>query len=155
MKTSERGIALICAHEGFVPVAYDDFAPKKALKPGDKVRGTLTIGYGHAGPDVQIGQTISEAEGRALLARDLAWAEGAVNEYARGTMLQNEFDALVSLTFNIGATALKNSTLLRCFNAGDKLAAADQFLRWTRSKGVELPGLKARRIAERNLFIGA
>ncbi len=154
MRISNRGLDLVKAHEGLRLNAYDDFRPNYALKPGDTVKGTLTIGYGSTGPHVRIGMTVTEAEAAELLKADLAWAEGAVNEYARGPMLQNEFDALVSLTFNIGATALKNSTLLRCFNAGDKLAAADQFLRWTRSKGIELPGLKSRRVAERNMFMG-
>lgn len=155
MKTSERGIALICAHEGFVPVAYDDFAPKKALKPGDKVRGTLTIGYGSTGPHVFIGQEITEAQGKELLKRDLATAEAAVNEAVRVTLKQNEFDALVSFAFNVGAGAFKGSTLLKKLNAGDRIGAADQFLRWDKSKGIALAGLTRRRLAERNLFIGA
>lgn len=154
MRTSTAGIETICAHEGFVARAYDDFAPKKVLKPGDKVRGTLTVGFGHTGPDVFIGQTITEAEGKALLASDLAWAEEAVTKGARVPLAQHEFDALVSFTFNVGATAFANSTLLRVLNAGDRKGAADQFLRWTRSKGVELAGLKNRRFAERKLFLG-
>ncbi len=155
MKTSERGVAMICAHEGFVPRAYDDFAPKKILQPGDKVRGTLTIGYGHTGPDVFIGQEITEAQGREILKADLQIAESAVTKNVKVVLKPNEFDALVSFAFNVGGGAFAGSTLLRKLNAGDRIGAADQFVRWNKSKGVELAGLTKRRLAERNMFMGA
>lgn len=154
MKTSDRGVAMICAHEGFVPRAYDDFAPKKVLKPGDRIMGTLTIGYGHTGRDVFIGREITEAEGVAILKADLQIAEVAVSNAVTIALKQNEFDALVSFVFNVGGGNFRSSTLLKKLNAGDRIGAAGQFERWNKSKGVELPGLTKRRRAERNMFVG-
>jgi lysozyme len=155
MKTSDRGVAMICEHEGFMPRAYDDFAPKKVLKPGDKVRGTLTIGYGSTGPHVYIGKEITEAEGKELLKVDLQTAESAVTKAVKVPLKQNEFDALVSFVFNVGGGAFRSSTLLKKLNAGDRIGAANEFERWNKSKGIELAGLTRRRLAERNLFTGA
>lgn len=155
MKVSDGGVAFVARHEGIVLRAYDDFAPAKELKPGDAVKGTLTIGVGHTGPDVHIGQTITEAEAMALLRADLGTAEAAVNRLVTVPLTQNQFDALVSLVFNIGEGNFSKSTLLRRLNAGEREAAAGQFGRWNKSKGVELAGLTKRRAAERELFLKA
>lgn len=155
MKTSDSGVALICGHEGFVPRAYDDFRPRYELKPGDAVKGTLTIGYGHTGPDVKIGQTITEAQGRELLRSDLAAAEKDVTNAVHVPMKQHEFDALVSFVFNVGGTNFRKSTLLKKLNAGDRAGAAQQFAVWNKSKGQVLQGLVRRRAAEAKLFLGS
>lgn len=155
MRTSDAGVALIKAHEGFVPYAYDDFRPGRPVKPGEKIAGTLTIGYGSTGPHVRAGMTITEAEGETLLRRDLATAEKGVAVAIRVPLQQREFDALVSFAFNVGVGALSGSTLARKLNAGDRAGAAAEFPRWNRSKGRVLPGLSKRRAAERALFLGA
>lgn len=91
----------------------------------------------------------------ALLRADLGTAEAAVNRLVTVPLTQNQFDALVSLVFNIGEGNFSKSTLLRRLNAGEREAAAGQFGRWNKSKGVELAGLTKRRAAERELFLKA
>ena len=147
MKTSDRGVALIKAHEGLRLEAYPDPAH------GWKV---ATIGYGHttaAGPPkVERGMKITEAGADAILRQDLAKFERYVTDAVKVPLNQNEFDALVSFTFNLGPGNLRSSTLLKKLNAGDRAGAADEFLKWTKAGGKTLPGLVKRREAERALF---
>lgn len=148
MQTSDQGIALIKRHEGVRLEAYPD--------PG---RGweIPTIGVGHtsaAGPPaVTRGMRITEAGADAILRADLAKFERAVNSLVHVSLTQAQFDALVSLAFNIGPGALAKSTLLRKLNRSDYQGAADQFLVWNKSNGKTLPGLVSRRKAERALFL--
>ncbi|KQD16250.1 lysozyme [Acinetobacter baumannii] len=68
-------------------------------------------------------------------------------------LTQNQFDALVSLAYNIGSGAFKGSTLLKLLNKGDYKGAADQFLVWNKAGGKVMKGLVRRREAERALFL--
>lgn len=145
MKTGKAGISLIKGYEKLRLMSY----PCEA--------GIWTVGYGHtatAGP----GQKISEARAEGLLEADLYNAESAVNKVPAGTLNQNQFDALVSLVFNIGVAAFRASTLLKCLTRGipNYPGAAEQFAAWNKArvKGVlqVLNGLTARRAAERKLF---
>lgn len=155
MKTGDAGVALIKSFEGFVPLAYDDLAPKRKLTPGMRPFGTLTIGYGHTGRDVVIGRRITPAEGEALLRADLATAEAAVTHRVSVPLNQNQFDALVSFVFNCGETNFARSTLLRLVNAGQFERAAREFAKWNKSGGKVLTGLIRRRSAEAALFAKA
>lgn len=150
---NSAGLDLVKSFEGCRLVAYDDLDPNKVLQKGDKPRGTLTIGYGHTGPDVFIGQKITAEEAQALLEGDLDEAEGGVESLATVKLSDNEFAALVSLAFNIGLGNFGSSTLLRKLNAGDKLAASQEFARWNKSKGKVQAGLTRRRAAEAALFL--
>ncbi|MBK3745859.1 lysozyme [Paraburkholderia aspalathi] len=149
MKTTEYGRKLIEQREGVRLTAYQDSV------------GIWTIGAGHTSaagaPKVTKGMAITAAEAAAILSRDLAIFESAVSSAVKVTLNQNEFDALVSLAFNIGAGAFKSSTLLKKLNAGDRAGAADQFLVWNKvtvdGKKVELKGLNTRRQAERKQFM--
>ena len=149
MKTSAAGRKLIEQREGVVLTAYRDSA------------GVLTIGVGHTSaagsPTVTPGMTITAAEASEILYRDLAVFETAVNSLVKVPLNQNEFDALVSFAFNVGAGALKTSTLLKRLNAGDRKAAADQFLVWNKitvgGKKKTLQGLVNRRKSEREQFL--
>lgn len=149
MKTSPSGRAAIAAREGCILTAYQDSV------------GVWTIGAGHTSaagaPKVTKGLKITAAQADAILSRDLAAVEAAVNGVVKVALNQNEFDALVSLTFNIGNGAFKGSTLLRKLNAGDRAGAADQFLVWNKGtvsgKKVEIKGLTVRREAERRQFL--
>ncbi len=147
MKTSDRGIALIKAHEGLRLEAYPDPAHGWSVP---------TIGFGHTSaagpPKVERGMKITEAGADAILRQDLAKFERYVLDAVKVPLNQNEFDALVSFTFNLGPGNLRSSTLLRKLNAGDRAGAADEFLKWTRAGGKTLPGLVKRREAERALF---
>ena len=111
-----------------------------------------TIGYGHT-KGVRMGQRISLAQAEQFLLEDVDWAEDAVNSLVKVRLSQNQFDALVSFVFNIGAGAFSKSTLLKCLNAGDYGSAANQLLRWNKQAGKELKGLTKRRQEERALFL--
>lgn len=140
MRTSQAGINLIKSHEGLRTKAY--------MCPAN----VLTIGYGHTGtvyPDM----VITHQEAEALLKKDLIRFEDAVNKYATVPLNQNQFDALVSFSFNVGINAFANSTLLRLLNIGNSFQAASQFGRWVRGGGQRLPGLVRRREEERRLFL--
>lgn len=116
--------------------------------------GVWTIGYGHTGTDVWPGLVITEKWAESLLERDLRTFEAYVSGYVKVDLTQDQFDALVSFVYNIGAEAFKNSTMLKKLNAGDYEGAAKEFPRWNKSKGKVLPGLVKRREAERKLFLG-
>ena len=134
-------ISLIKKHEGLRLEAY-------LPTPND----VWTIGYGHTHTAKQ-GQKITEAQAEALLRKDITWAEEAVNKSVVVPLTQNQFDALVSFVFNVGAGAFGSSTLLRLLNSKDYDGAANQFLRWNKQKGVALKGLTKRREEERKLFL--
>lgn len=152
MRTSEAGLDFVKGHEGLRLQAYYD------------PTGTLTIGYGHTAT-VQPGQVITLAQARELLRNDLRTAEMAVTRHliSKGVRLsQNEFDALVSLVFNAGEGNIflntynngfaYGSSLYNKILRGNKAEAAAHFMDWTKSKGVELPGLVRRRREEMSLF---
>ena len=96
---------------------------------------------------------ITEEQAEALLRKDIAWVEDAINTKVVVHLNQNQYDALASLIYNIGAGAFSKSTLLKMLNAGDYKGAAEQFLRWNRQKGKVLNGLTRRRQEERELFL--
>ncbi len=140
MKTSPAGIALITHFEGLRLIAYQDSV------------GVWTIGYGHTGPDVKPGLTITRQNAETLLANDLTRFEHGVQRLVTVPLNQNQFDALVSFSYNLGLGSLQQSTLLKKLNAGDYPGAAAQFPRWNKAGGKVLPGLVARREAEATLF---
>jgi len=115
--------------------------------------GVLTIGWGHTGSDVHSGMEISLEEAESFLMDDMMEADQAIFDYCEVDLSDNERAALISFIFNLGAGAFRTSTLLRLLNIGDHNAASKQFARWTKAKGMELPGLVRRREAERKLFV--
>ena len=139
MKTSPKGIALIKEFEGLRLKAYKC--------PG----GVWTIGYGHTA-GVKPGMVITETQAEQFLKEDLLVFENAVNNQNL-SINQNQFDALVSLIYNIGIGNFKKSTLLLKvrIDPGDN-SIMDEFLRWVYSKGRVLPGLQRRRLAEVKLY---
>lgn len=143
MQTND--VKAITEHEGLRLKAYKDIA------------GIWTIGYGDTGPDVKEGLVITKEEAVRRLKRRLVEFEGWVNRLVRVPLKQHQFDALVSLIYNIGPTNFSNSTLLKKLNAGDYLGAADQFLVWNKARvgGVlkEVNGLTNRRKSEREQFL--
>lgn len=148
MKTSQRGVDLIKEFEGLRLTAYYDAV------------GVLTIGYGHtnrsASADrypVYPGQTITAAKAEEILKADLVVFEDAVNRNVTYPINQNQFDALVSFTFNVGEGNLRSSTLLKKLNSGDIMGAANEFERWVYAGGQVYPGLVRRREAEKALFL--
>lgn len=115
--------------------------------------GKLTIGYGHTGDDVYEGLVISEAVAEDLLRKDMESAAADVLRLVTAPLSDNEFGALISFTFNLGAGNLASSTLLKLLNRHKYAEAADQFPRWVFAGGKRLEGLVSRRNAERDLFL--
>lgn len=155
MKISDNGIAKIKAWEAFIPYAYDDFDPPKTrrkIKAGDKVNGTLTIGYGHTGGDVRPGMSISEAQAEEFLRQDVGVAERAISREVKVELNQNEYDALTSFIFNVGTGAFKTSTLLKKLNEGRHDEVPGEMMKWINSKGKKMTGLVNRRSAEAGLW---
>ena len=144
MKTSDRGLALIREFEGCELEAYRDAV------------GVWTVGYGHTAaagePRPAPGMRITQEEAEAILRRDLGQYERAVAKATVVPLTQSQFDAMVSLCFNIGPAAFKRSSVCRFVNEGQPDRAADAFLMWNRAGGRELRGLTRRREAERALF---
>ena len=110
-----------------------------------------TIGYGHT-KTAKKGMKITLAGAEALLYQDLAWVEAAIDTYVQVPLNQNQYDAIASFIYNVGATAFRKSTMLKLLNAGDYDGAADQFPRWNKQKGKVLNGLTKRRQEENTLF---
>lgn len=144
MQVSPAGVALTRSMEGCALTAYPD--PASGGAP-------FTCGFGHTGPDVKPGMTITQAQADAWLEYDLARAAQVVNSLVHVYLNQNQFDALCDFVLNVGAGNFRSSTLLRLLSAGNFAAAADQFARWTQAAGKTMPGLVKRRAAERALFV--
>ena len=119
MQLNDRGFKFMEQEEGLRLEAYDDKNPNHKLQPGDHVRGTLTIGIGHTGPDVFIGQVITREQAYELFNKDCAWAQNAVNKYVKVPLRQNQYNALVSFVFNVGENNFRTSTLVHILN-GDR-----------------------------------
>lgn len=142
MKTSQAGLDLIKRFEGLRLEAYTCPA------------GVLTIGYGHTGPDVFAGLMLTADWAEDILRKDLAAFERGVMMYLDGApTTQNQFDAMVSLAFNIGLGGFMRSSVLRHHKAGNRLRAAASFLMWVRAGGRVMKGLINRRNAERKLYL--
>jgi len=145
LRVSPDGLALVKEFEGLYLEAYRDEV------------GIPTIGWGHTGLQhrdgtVFIGRTITREKAEELLRYDLHQFEERVKTFVKVELSQDEFDALVSFDFNTGGLA--KSTLLKLLNSGNRIGAADQFLRWNKAGGKVLRGLTRRRRSERNLFLG-
>lgn len=136
----DAGLALTKSFEGCLLTAYADQG------------GVWTIGYGHTGPGVHVGLTVTQDQADAFLESDVAGSVECVNKLVTADISQNQFDALVDFVFNLGCASLAQSSLLQDVNAGDFSDAAQQFLRWNHVHGVVIPGLTRRRQAEATLF---
>ena len=145
MSVSNLGVDLICGFEGKRLVAYDDGV------------GVWTIGFGTTiypnGIKVKKGDVCTESQAKEYMAHDLKKFELAVNGAVTVPLNQNQFDVLVSLAYNIGTNAFKNSTLVKKLNAGDIRGAAAQFDVWNKGGGKVMQGLVNRRAKEKALFL--
>ena len=139
MKISQEGVNLIKHFEGCRLEAYKCPA------------GVWTIGYGHT-KGVKEGDAIEQEAAEAFLIEDLEAFEQAVARLVKVPLTQQQFDALVSFTFNLGAGNLAASTLLRKLNNYQYAEVPEQMMRWVRAGGQVLDGLVRRRAAEAALF---
>ena len=141
MTTSPTGRTLIASFEGCVLTAYQD------------QRGIWSIGFGHTGAEVVEGLMWTQEQADTALADDLARrAEAPINSYLL-PLNQNQFDALVSLVYNIGQGDFAISTVLRKLKQGDFPGAATAILMWCKVNGETDPGLLRRREAEQAVFL--
>ena len=140
MEISNKCVSLVKSFEGFRDKAYQCSA------------GVWTIGYGTT-DGVEPGDRITPQEAEVWLKTDFGAFAAEVDAAITVSVTQNMFDALVSLAYNIGTGAFKNSTLLRLLNEGQANAAADQFDKWVSAGGRKLPGLVRRREIEKQLFL--
>ena len=169
-RTNQAGIELLKASEGLELEAYPD--PASALGQACSSRNLMmhgyrkvqgwemlrgdpwTIGFGHTGPEVKAGMKLAdEAAAVALKMVDLERFEVFVEANAGVPLTDNQFAALVSFAYNCGVTNLKNSTLLKKLRLKDYFGASEEFFKWNKAQGKELPGLTKRREAERKLFL--
>lgn len=139
MTYSEDGLHLTEQFEGCKLDAYQDSV------------GVATIGYGHT-RNVTMGMTCTQEQAEQWLQEDVQSAADAVNRLVTVELTQQEFDALVDFTFNLGAGNLQSSTLLRLLNSGDYTGAAAEFQKWDKAGGQVLAGLLRRRQAEADMF---
>ena len=145
MQISEEGKQLIKKFEGCRLEAYRCSANK------------LTIAYGRTS-NVKEGDTCTQEQAEAWLEEELIVYGAYVNSAVTVPLEQNEFDALVAWTYNLGSTNLNNSTMLKVLNENQKEDVPHQMRKWNKARvngeKVVLEGLVRRREAEALLFEG-
>lgn len=139
---SAAALVGILSHEGYRDRAYIPV-------PGD----VPTIGFGTTG-NVQMGDTTNPVKALQRSLQDVSKFEAALRRCVTAPLHQHEYDAYLSLSYNIGSGAFCQSTLVRKLNALDYAGACGEIMRWDKFKGRALPGLTARRQAEYKLCIG-
>lgn len=138
---NDAGLSLLKSFEGCRLKAYKDIV------------GVLTIGYGHTGPDVNLGLIWTQDQADQHLAQDLDKFVQGVEDLLEDDVTENQLAALVCFAYNVGLGNLGKSHLLSKLNAGDVQGAANEFLRWNRAGGQVVAGLTRRRQAEKALFL--
>lgn len=118
--------------------------------------GVLTIGYGHTGADVTPGKRITQEMAEVLFETDIKrFASQVAAKLAGARVNNNQFDALVSLAYNIGIGAFTKSALYRKLLANpDDPEIRGEFAKWVHGSGRVLPGLVKRRMAEADHYFG-
>ncbi len=137
---SGAGLSVISTYEGKENKAYKDPV------------GIVTICYGHT-KTAKLGQVKSDAECKQLLHEDVTSHGLAVSKAVKVPISQQQYDAMTSFTYNVGAGNFRKSTLLKKLNQGDYCGAAKEFPKWNKAKGKVLKGLTTRRAAEQKLFL--
>lgn len=139
---SAAGASGIILHEGEIGKVYLDPI------------GIPTVCVGHIKTvtKADLGKTYSHEVCMSLLAQDTSEAQSSVRQCVTAPITQEQYDSLVSFTFNVGGRALCTSTLARKLNSGDCLGAASEFPRWNKAGGRVLPGLVKRRAFEQAQF---
>lgn len=143
---SSLGLSILIQWEAVRTTAYLDSA------------GIWTICVGHT-KGVYQGMKATRDQCDVWLKEDLKIAERAVQRFVTYPISQNQYDALVIFTFNVGVEAFRTSTLLRKLNAGDIIGASNEFPRWNKERDPKTKqhrvskGLTNRRKAEQQLFL--
>lgn len=156
MEMSQKGIDLLSDWEGIKCKVYLDAASKRTIGIGhlltveELVSGVLSIG----GKAIQWQDGLSREQVKELLAQDLKSRERTINHLVETPLTQDQFDALVSLVFNIGEGAFAESTVLKRINNGDLDRVPAAFRMWNKVGGKINEGLVERREKEIKLFTG-
>lgn len=144
LSTNKAAINILKSYEGLSLDAYPE-------------ADYWLIGYGYKNPSIHAGMSISPKTAERYLRDDLKVREDFMRSVVKVRVNENEFSALVALSYNIGTGSFRNSTVLRLLNEGDRHAAADAFMMWNKVKRdgelMESTQLTARREAERDLFL--
>lgn len=144
---SAAALVALVTHEGWAPVAMIPI-------PGDRV----TVGFGSTfnldGTPVKMGDVTTPVKALARALVDAQKFEGALKTCVKAPLHQHEYDAFLSLSYNIGSTAFCSSTLVRKLNTGDYQGACDAVLMWDKVGGKPIRGLTVRRVRERDQCLG-
>ncbi len=144
-KINKASLDLIKSFEGLRLNAYQDSV------------GVWTIGYGHTAmaglPKPVRGMSITTQEAEALLLSDLKKYEKPVIDLVKVPLNDNQYGALVSFVYNLGAGNFKGSTLLKKLNQGDYKSVPNEMMKWDKAGGKRLAGLTRRRKEEGKLFM--
>lgn len=137
---NSKGLAILKEFEGCKLTVYKDLV------------GYLTVGYGQR-TNLPEGTIITQDEADKLLEKSVELTSQGVKACVKVPLNENQFSALVCLAYNIGISALQESTLVRLLNASDYIGASRQFVRWDKAGGKDIPGLLRRRLTEKALFL--
>lgn len=154
MKMSENGLRLLTEWEGCILHVYKDQAGYPTIGVGHLLTETeKKTGYVNiAGNKVEYSHGITKEQALLLLAQDVRPAEAAVNSAVTTALSQNQFDALVSFTFNVGAGGFRSSTALKKINEGKLSEVPDWIAKWNKAGGKVCDGLIERRRNEIELW---
>lgn len=141
MKLNQAGIDLIKQFEGCKLTVYPD------------VGGLPTVGYGHMDRKLNIGDKITQDQADKYLASDLGACAKALQKLITVDLTDNQFSAIVAFAYNVGIGAFDRSTMHKLLNAGGINSVSCEFEKWDKVNGVEVQGLKNRRLAEKKLFL--
>jgi lysozyme len=150
LNISGQGLEFLKRREGFRGMPY--YATDE-----ERAAGIRTIGYGYTYKDsdfVQVSKFskgISEQDALKLLVERVGQDVRAIRSGVKVRLTQNQFDALVSLRYNVGSLA--GSNLIGKLNAGDYIGASEEIMGWVYQKGKFMPGLYKRRAAEQQMFV--
>lgn len=153
LKLTKAGMNLIQHFEGCLKKEGDKFKSYKCPA------GVWTCGWGSTGPphgehDIDSTTRWTREQCDDAFLKDMEKFERSVRKLVRVPLTANQYDALVSFTYNCGATALERSTLLKRVNAGDHKGAAAEFAKWNKVRGKPVAGLTRRRASESLLYQG-
>lgn len=127
--------------------AYEGYSSKPYICPA----GYMTIGYGHVLQTNSV-EEISHDDALELLRKDIEKAEFALYRLIKVSLMQHQFDMLVSFLFNLGSGALQRSSLRAKVNRGEHEQVPAEFTKWIYAGGIKLPGLIRRRAAESRIY---
>lgn len=137
----------------FVMVSGDDGLEGRRYYAYKDVVGVLTVCDGHTGKDIIAGHKYTDEECDALTKADLLKVKKQVDPLIKVDITETQRGAIYSFVYNVGATAFRNSTLLRKMNHGDREGACNELKRWTYAGGKQWKGLMTRRDIENEVCL--